>query len=140
MEGLRSILYAAMALTSGAALIHVWAMPEHFGEWWGYGTFFLFVAVAQGAYGLALLRPTRWLFLPGIFGNLAIVVLYVVTRTIGIPFFGPHSGEVENVGGLDLSATVAELALIVALAVLWRTGERVETLGRTRPRFFTEVR
>lgn len=31
-------------------------------------------------------------------------------------------------------------ALIVALAVLWRTGERVGTLGRTRPRFFTEVR
>jgi hypothetical protein len=37
-------------------------------------------------------------------------------------------------------ALTSGAALIVALAVLWRTGERVGTLGRTRPRFFTEVR
>src|SRR3712207_9574382 len=60
--------------------------------------------------------PSRpLLLLLGVGGNLSIVVLYLLTRTVGIPFFGPHAGEVEGVGVADLSATAAELALVVAL-------------------------
>src|SRR3712207_991194 len=119
----KMILYAAAVFSLLAALIHLWAMPEHFEEWWGYGTFFLVSAVAQGSYGAALLRrPSRpLLLLLGVGGNLSIVVLYLLTRTVGIPFFGPHAREVEGVGVADLSATAAELALVVALlAVLLR--------------------
>lgn len=113
---LRPAVYLAAALSVVAALIHLWAMPEHMREWWGYGALFLGVAAAQGLYGVALLRwPSQRLFLPGIGGNLAIVLLYVVTRTAGIPFFGPHAGEVEEVGLLDMSATVAELGLVMVL-------------------------
>ena len=36
-----AVLYAAAALSLLAALIHLRVMPEHFEEWWGYGTFFL---------------------------------------------------------------------------------------------------
>jgi hypothetical protein len=46
MERTRVFLYAA-ALSLIAALTHAWAMPEHFEEWWGYGTFFLIAAAAQ---------------------------------------------------------------------------------------------
>src|SRR5215216_5695045 len=110
MERTRVFLYAA-ALSLIAALMHVWAMPEHFEEWWGYGIFFLIAATAQACYGLALLRrPGRSLLLLGAAGNLSIVFLWAVTRTVGIPLFGPHAGEVESVGVVDLSATVAELA------------------------------
>src|SRR5215210_1165922 len=113
------ILYAAAALSLLASLIHLWATPEHFEEWPGYGAFFLVVAVAQGFYGAALLRwPRQLLYYLGIGGNLAIVVLYVATRTVGIPFFGPHAGEVEEVGIVDLCATMSELALTIALGVL----------------------
>jgi FtsP/CotA-like multicopper oxidase with cupredoxin domain len=109
-------LGGVVALTLVAASMHTWVMPDHFEEWWGYGVFFLLVAVAQGLYGVALLRrPGPFLFLLGIVGNLAVVVLYVVTRTVGIPFFGPHAGVVEEVGVLGLSATVMELALVIAL-------------------------
>jgi hypothetical protein len=112
----KMILYAAVAFSLLAALIHLWAMPEHFEEWWGYGAFFLLSAVAQGAYGAALLRwPRRPLLLLGIGGNVSIIVLYLLTRTVGIPFFGPHAGEVEGVGVADLFATTSELALVVAL-------------------------
>jgi hypothetical protein len=38
---LRSALYPIAALSLIAGLIHLWVMPEHFEEWWGYGTFFL---------------------------------------------------------------------------------------------------
>jgi hypothetical protein len=91
-------------------------MPEHFEEWWGYGTFFLATAISQGAYGAALLRWShQLLLLLGIGGNLLIVVLYLVTRTVGVPTFGPHAGEVEGVGAIDLCATVSELAIVLAL-------------------------
>src|SRR5215207_7244291 len=129
MERTRVFLYAA-ALSLIAALTHAWAMPEHFEEWWGYGTIFLIAAAAQACYGLALLtRPGRSLLLLGVVGNLSIVSLWALTRTVGIPFFGPHAGEVERVGVVDLSATVAELALVtVLLAALLRSTRHPKAL------------
>ena len=119
MKDRRFVMRVTVGMTLGAALVHVWAMPGHFAEWWGYGVFFLLVAVAQGLYGLALLaRPGRALFFLGIVGNLAVVSLYVVTRTVGVPFFGPHAGEVEAVGIADSVATGLEVALVVALGAL----------------------
>ena len=116
----RTILHLAAALSLLAALIHLWVTPEHMEEWWGYGTFFLIAAIVQGLYGVALLRRPRrpLLLLLGVGGNLSIVVLYLLTRTVGIPFFGPHAGEVEGVGVADLCATAAELALVGVLGVL----------------------
>ena len=84
------VLYAAAALSLLAALIHLWVTPEHFEEWWGYGAFFLVAALAQALYApLVVVWPTRIVLLAGIAGNLAIVVLYLLTRTVGIPLFGP---------------------------------------------------
>lgn len=62
----------------------------------------------------------RSFFLLGIVGNLAIIVLYLLTRTARIPFFGPQAGEVEGVGPLDISASVSEVALVAVLAALSR--------------------
>ena len=109
-------LYAAAALSLLAALIHLWVMPEHFEEWWGYGAFFLVAAAAQVLYAPLLLAwPTRVVLLGGIVGNLAIVALYLLTRTVGIPLFGPGVGEVEGVGFIDLCATTSEVGIAVAL-------------------------
>jgi FtsP/CotA-like multicopper oxidase with cupredoxin domain len=119
----------AAALTLGAAMIHVWAMPEHFGEWWLYAALFLLVAALQGFYGVALWRwAGRTVFILGMGGNLAIVAFYLATRTVGVPF-GPHVGEVEAVGVLDLTATICEVALVVTLAVLYRMGTEVPVRG-----------
>jgi manganese oxidase len=125
MDARRSSLGLAVALTIGAAMIHVWAMPEHFEEWWFYGVLFLLVALLQGFYGVALwLWGGSTVFILGMGGNLAVVVFYLVTRTMGVPF-GPHAGEVEAVGGLDLAATMFEVALIVTLTLLYRRGTPV---------------
>jgi FtsP/CotA-like multicopper oxidase with cupredoxin domain len=133
MERARVFLYAA-ALSLMAALTHAWAMPEHFEEWWGYGIFFLIAAAAQAGYGLALLRwRGRVLLLLGVVGNLSVVSLWAVTRTVGIPFFGPHAGEVEGVGAVDLVATAAELALVtVLLAALLPYARRSEVVDPVR--------
>ena len=112
-------LYAAATLSMAAASIHLWVAPEHLAEWWGYGAFFLIIALAQGLFGVALLRwPGRSLFLAGIFGNLGIVAFYIITRTAGIPFIGPHAGEVHAAGTLDLFSVAAELALVGTLVAL----------------------
>ena len=119
----RPILYAAAALSLVAALIHLWVMPEHFREWWGYGAFFLVSAVAQVLYvPLLLRRPNRTILLLGVGGNLAIVSLYLLTRTVGVPYFGPHAGEVEGTGFMDLCATTSELGIAVALGGLLLRG------------------
>jgi len=119
----KKILYAAAALSAAAALIHLWVAPEHFEEWWGYGAFFAGAAVAQGAYAAALLYWSgQWFLLLGVAGNSAIVLLYLVTRTLGVPFLGPEAGEVEGVGFLDVCAAASEVALMCVLGglILWR--------------------
>jgi len=111
-------VYAAVAFSLVAALIHLWVAPGHFEVWWGYGSFFLAAASAQGLFAVALLRwPGRGVPLAGIFGNLAIVALYVLTRTSGVPF-GPHATRAEEAGLLDMTATAAELATVVFLLSL----------------------
>ena len=115
----RGVLNAVAALSLVAALIHLWVMPEHFEEWWGYGAFFLVCAVAQVVYvPLLLRRPDRTVLLLGVAGNSAIVLLYLLTRVVGIPVFGPEAGEVEGVGAIDLCATTSEAAMVVALGAL----------------------
>src|SRR5215210_8735817 len=79
---------AAAGLSLAAALIHLWVAAEHYEEWWGYGAFFLAAALSQGLGGVFILRwPERQAVpLVGIWGNLAIVALYVLTRTRGEPY------------------------------------------------------
>ncbi len=114
------LLFGAANLSLIAALIHAWMGPEHLEEWWGYGLFFLASAVFQAGYAVAVVRrPTPALLRLGIVVNLAIIVLWAWTRTIGIPLFGPHAGEVEAVGAIDIVSKLAE-AGVVALLVLAR--------------------
>ena len=117
------LLRAVAALSLLAATVHAWGVPEHFGEWWGYGTFLLVLAAVQGLYALGLLRrPSRTYLLLGVAGNLAVVILWLVTRTTGIPLLGPHAGEIEGVGGLDLACTLAEVCVVAALGALAARG------------------
>jgi hypothetical protein len=109
--------------------MHLWAAPEHLEEWWGYGAFFLVLAIAQGLYGFGLLRrPSRPFLLLGVSGNLAVVILWLVTRTTGIPLLGPHAGEVEGVGVLDLVCTLAEVGIVAGLGAMAMRG--LPTEGR----------
>ena len=65
-------------------------------------------------------RPSRlWLWL-GIAGNAVVIAVYVVSRTVGLPF-GPDLHHAESVGALDVVSCVLEFGLIVGCAaLLWR--------------------
>jgi hypothetical protein len=118
----------------GSAAVHAALIHEHAEEWWGYGLFFGLSALAQVVLGLALLtdavnpRDTgpRWasirrgVYWLGLLGTLALLVLYAITRTAGIPWFGPAAGEVEAVSAIDLVAKAFELVAAGALVLLLR--------------------
>ncbi len=122
------MVYGAAALALAAALVHLIVAPDHLREWWGYGAFFLMAAALQVLFGLALVRrPRPWLLLAGIAGHLALISLYVVTRTVGLPPVGPLAGETEPVGALDLLSKSIEIGLVIILSVLLRGAYRSRT-------------
>jgi hypothetical protein len=122
----RSWLVRATVLAASLGLIHMLALPLYFEQWLGYGVFFFSVAVIQVVYSMALAvnPPNRLLLWAGIAGNAAIIALWAVTRTVGIPL-GPMAGEVLPVGLLDGLAQILGVAQIVHLAVLLHQFDRL---------------
>jgi hypothetical protein len=101
-----------------AGVIHLAVIGEHWREHWVLGVFFLGVGVLQLAWaGAAFILP-NWLALPAAAGNALVAGIWVVSRTIGFPF-GPHGGEAEAVGALDLLASTCEVLLVSGVAVFY---------------------
>ena len=116
------VLRPALALFSmGAAVIHFVVIPGHWDEYWGQGLFFIIAAIAQILWAVwVVVAPSRLLYLLGALGNAAIVALWVVTRTYGVPA-GPGAGEAEAVEFTDTLATAFEVLLVVGALVVART-------------------
>ncbi|MFI6292595.1 hypothetical protein ACIBEJ_13470 [Nonomuraea sp. NPDC050790] len=110
------------ALSAGAGAVHFAAMGEHFALDWRHGVFFAAAGWAQLGWAAVILRRAgRGVLLAGIAGNAAIVALWGLSRTAGVPF-GPGAGTPEPVGAPDVLATVLEIALVCcALALLDKT-------------------
>jgi hypothetical protein len=122
-------LLLAGSLSLGAGLVHLELTSYHWFTYWGYGLFFLLTGIGQVLYAGAVVKwptaPVLWL---GALGNLAIVGMYMVTRTNGIPA-GPSAGHIEAVGTGDFITTAGEFVLV---------GVLVSALGpKARSRFMT---
>jgi hypothetical protein len=108
----------AAALSLLVAWVHLAYAASHLRQWWAYGAFFVAAGAGQALFApLVLRRPVPWVALTGIAGNVAIVGLYVVTRTAGPPL-GPHAHVPEPAGAIDLATTAAEVVLIAVLLTL----------------------
>lgn len=130
----------AGGLAAAAGAVHGMAGPEHMAEWWAYGVFFYGAATAQVALAILLLTQgiegwggwqavRRNVYTAGIVGTLAIIALWVVTRTLGVPI-GPEAGDVEAVGVLDGVSKALEVALIAVLVRLRSLAPRTEAAVR----------
>ena len=107
-------------LSAASALIHGAVVPEHFAEFPLFGIFFAVVALSQAFWAIALLGwgPSRPLLRWSVLLNGGIVLLWAVSRTVGLPI-GPDAGTPEAVGAIDVLATIYEVALVAgALLVL----------------------
>lgn len=110
------VLLSAAAL--GAGLLHAAFAPGHFAEDWAHGLFFAVVAWLQLLLAVALFaRPRRWIFAAGVL-NVVVIVTWVVSRTVGIPF-GANSGVAEDVGVPDLISTGLEALLVLGCGMLF---------------------
>ena len=124
----RVVLAGLAMLSVLAAVIHFAVAGSHFQEYWLFGVFMLGVAWLQlGWAAAALFRPTRLLVSSGAVLNAAVIVVYILTRTVG-DIVGPDPGDVEPAGFGDLLCTVAE-AVIVA-GCLWLLVTRVSRAVR----------
>lgn len=102
----------AAGLSLGAAAIHFSVVESHFDEFAPYGLVFLGVASFQVIWALVyLLRPGSRVALLGAAVNAGVVVAWLASRTIGLPF-GPEAGIPQAPGFADLLATAFELLLI----------------------------
>ena len=127
---------ASAIISAGVGAIHLSVAPEHLGHWWVYGWFFVVVGVFQlGFAPIILRRPSVRVAFAGIIANVLIVLVYVASRTVGLPIapaegagagdghagedgHGPGARHPEDVGVLDLTATAGELVLVALLVSL----------------------
>lgn len=131
-------LWLAAGLSLLAGVVHWAVSPGYLAYWWGYGFFFIIAGICQIAYALGIVAmqafypspdspsrdgaPRRAIYLLGVVGNSAIVALYVVTRTLGVPFAGPAANVVLPLTPESVAVTVAEVILVVVLIGLARRG------------------
>jgi hypothetical protein len=114
----RTTVAVAAVLSLGAAWVHLAYVAPHLRQWWAYGAFFLATGIGQGVFAPLILRwPRPWLAVAGITGNIAIVAMYVLSRTNGAPL-GPHANVPERVGAIDLATTASEVVLVGLLVTL----------------------
>jgi hypothetical protein len=106
-----------------AATVHAVVGPTHFGEGLRFGLFFAALTLVQVASSVQVLRrPARPLVAATALLNTGVVLVWLATRTVGLPF---GLAEVEAVGPLDVVATVAELVALAA-ASRWLFVNRVQ--------------
>ena len=117
----RYVLVATALCSLVAAGIHFAFAPAHFNEVWSHGAFFVAIAWLQLAWGLAVLfRPRRSLLVAGVALNLGIVGVWLVSRTVGLPF-GLQGGPIEPVAAPDALCTALELLIATGAGIVaWR--------------------
>ncbi|MEO6714193.1 MAG: hypothetical protein ABIM89_12295 [Mycobacteriales bacterium] len=115
---------AGLSLTAG--VVHAIATVDHFSHYWLYGVFFMVVTYGQVLWGIALWRnraSARALRI-GAYANVAIVAVWVLSRTVGVPI-GPYTWDAEPIGLADAAATIDQLLLAAYVTVVLRPELRV---------------
>lgn len=112
-----TIVVALLMLAS--SLIHAAVTAGHFAEYWLFGVLFVVVSVAQAMWTAQVYsKPLNArLLAAGAAGNIALVSVWAITRTTGLPF-GPHPNEPEPIGPADTMAVVDEVLTVLVIGVM----------------------
>ena len=119
--------WAVAGLSAAAGGIHLAMVPSHAGDslldpvgFAAVGWFQLVVAAV-----ILLGRDGRNLYRAAVVGNLAVIGLWLWSRTTGLPF-GSHSGVAEDVTMVDGVATALQVGVVLLSArILARYGKDV---------------
>jgi hypothetical protein len=106
------------ACSLGAATIHFAYSPSHLAQYWLYGLFFVALGWFQLLWALGiLLRFGSRMLMAGVVASTAVMVVWVLSRTVGVGV-GPDASVTEAATFPDMLATFLE-AIIVVAALLW---------------------
>ena len=114
-----SVAQASLAaLSMAAAAIHFAVMGEHFAEYVAFGVFFSVVAWSQAVWAVGVIvLPSRRLLLVGLVGNALVILVWLTSRTTGLPI-GPEAGAPEPAAFVDVLSTILEVAIVAGTAML----------------------
>jgi hypothetical protein len=115
----RTMLLVALGLSAG--IIHARALFDHATHYWLFGVFFGVLTYAQVLWALVVYRrpeDRRWL-MPAAVGSLAVVAVWLVSRTVGLPI-GPWAGRAEPFGVADIAASLDEAVLAAVIVAILR--------------------
>jgi len=105
---------AVAALSLGAGVVHLSIASDHWLEYRAFGVFFLLAGLVQLAWAWAVwVRPSGPLLRIGVGGNVALIALWAVSRTVGLPI-GPDHWSPEIFGwadGITVALEVGSLAI-----------------------------
>lgn len=131
----RLLRWELAAGSLGAAGVHFAVIVPHFNEYWPFGVFFLAVAWFQAVWAvLVVTTGDRRLLLVGMLVNVLVVVIWVWSRTAGLPI-GPEPGVPEEMGATDVISTGLEASIVVWTTLLlapvyrWRESSRRVVIG-----------
>jgi len=117
---------ACAATLAVTAAVHLAVVPEHQREWPAAAVFFMALAGAEAVLAVGVLsRPTRPVLVVGMVVSVASALLWITSRTIGLPF-GPQPFSAEPAAPVDMFATALEA--VTALTFLHIASHR-EALG-----------
>jgi hypothetical protein len=125
----RVVVPVALVSSAAAAGVHAAVGPQHFEEGALFGLFFVGSALLQLLWaGLVTVHRSKGLLVLGALGNLAVIGLWAVTRTVGLPF--GLMPTPEAVGPWDVVCGLWELAVVASCLVLRRSAH---THGQVAP-------
>ncbi|HET9769418.1 MAG TPA: hypothetical protein VFS16_00915 [Acidimicrobiia bacterium] len=119
VDGLLRSGVASLCLAAG--VLHMSAAADHAGMT-SHTAFFVLVAVGQSLLAAAVLwgRPGRWLAAAA-GANLAVVLVWVLSRTTGLPVDGTSAPEA--IGFKDGISTLLEIGVLAGAALWWALPE-----------------
>jgi hypothetical protein len=125
-----SVAQASLAaLSMAAAAIHFAVMGEHFAEYAAFGVFFSVVAWAQAVWAVGVIvLPSRRLLIVGLLGNALVILVWLSSRTTGLPI-GPEAGAPETAAFVDVLSTILEVAIVAGTAMLLLRGRPTHSMG-----------
>jgi hypothetical protein len=113
------LVLVAAVLVFASSFIHAAVIADHFEEFWLFGAFFAAITGLQAAWTVLIYGDplNRALLLVGAVGNGALVVVWTISRTIGVPV-GPQPWRPEAVGVVDVLSTLDELVTVILVATV----------------------
>ncbi|MEA2156353.1 MAG: hypothetical protein QOE11_2493 [Solirubrobacteraceae bacterium] len=108
----------AALLVFVSSFIHSAQIAPHWEQYWLYGAFFAVTTVLQAIWAMVIHRDplNRRALVAGAIGNAALIVIWAITRTAGVPI-GPQARP-EAVGVIDVLSKLDELAAVVLIGVV----------------------